>query len=110
MATLTEMKKDVLRQPGNIIAILQRIACDYRDSVAVAIENVDAALVKNLTELVEEVGFKAVDDAVEAIKDDDLRINEKPYISLSETLNCVFERERMHNRQPKLAKRQLSSK
>lgn len=80
-----------MKQPESITAKLERIASDYRDSVAVAIENVDATLEKNMTELVAEFGYKAVDDAVEAIEDDDLRIDDEPYSSLSEGLNYVFE-------------------
>ena|ERR1039457_2289747 len=91
MATLTEMKKDDLKQPESITAKLERFACDYRNDLEVAIYNVDTDLAKNLTELVEEFGHKAVEAAVDASEDDDLRIDYGPYPSLYEALVYVLE-------------------
>jgi methyltransferase-like protein len=91
MATLTEMKNDVLRQPENITAILERVARDYRKDVDDATWKVNKHLQNNLTELVQEFGHKAVKAAVDAIEDDDLRTDLGPDTSLCDALDYVLE-------------------
>ena len=91
MATLTQMKNDVLKQPENITAVLERIACDYRKEAYDATGKFNDHLQKNLTELVQEFGYKAVKAAVEAIEDDDLRFGLEPDASLCEALDYVLD-------------------
>jgi hypothetical protein len=91
MATLIEMKNDVLKQPENIAAVLERVACDYRKEVDDATEKFNKHLQNNLTELVQEFGHKAVKAAVDAIEDDDLRIDLGPDTSLCDALDYVLE-------------------
>jgi hypothetical protein len=91
MATLTEMKNDVLRQPENITAILERVARDYRKDVDDATWKVNKHLQNNLTELVQEFGHKAVKAAVDAIEDYDLRTDLGPDTSLCDALDYVLE-------------------
>jgi hypothetical protein len=88
----TKKKLLQMKQPESIDAKLERIACDYRDEVEVAIENLNAELENNLTVLVEEFGYKAVEAAVNAIEDN-LRGEFEPQTSLREAFECVSESE-----------------
>ena len=68
----------------------ERIACDYRNDLEVAIDNLNTELENNLTELAEEFGYKVVDAAVDAIEDN-LSINHEAQTSLHEAIDCVPE-------------------
>lgn len=86
MATKKKLLK--MNQPETINAKLERIACDYRDAMEFAIDNLNSTLENNLTELVEEFGYKAVEAAVDAIEDN-LSIDYEPQSSLHEAFDCV---------------------
>ena len=79
-----------MENPEPIAAKLERIVCDYRDEVCEASAKPNAHLQTNLTELVEEFGYKAVHAAVDA-SDDDLSVDAGPDTSLCEALLCVVE-------------------
>jgi len=82
-----------MKQPESITTKLERIACDYRHDIKVAINRVNAELENSLTRLVEDFGFKAVHAVVDSSEDDDLIIDYGPYTSLYEAFECVHESE-----------------
>jgi hypothetical protein len=57
------------KKPEILSAKLERIACDYRNDLEVAIDNLNTELENNLTELAGEFGHKVIDAAVDAIED-----------------------------------------
>ena len=87
-------KKNLLmmKQPESITAKLERIACDYRHDIEVAMNRVNTELENSLTQLVEEFGFHPVYAAVEVIEGD-LRIDYGVHTSLYEAFDCVPEPE-----------------
>jgi hypothetical protein len=91
-----EMRTDVSRTaqatPSSITAKLERIACDYRHDIEVAMNRVNTELENSLTQLVEEFGFHPVYAAVEVIEGD-LRIDYGVHTSLYEAFDCVPEPE-----------------
>jgi|GEM_PF-6511329 hypothetical protein len=79
-----------MKQPESITAKLERIACDYRHDMEVAIDSLNTKLENSLNELVEEFGTKAAKAAVDEIEDN-LSIDWEPQTSLQEALNLVPE-------------------
>jgi hypothetical protein len=75
-----------------IAAKLDRIACNYRNEMEFAIDNLNRELENNLIELVEKFGTKAVQAAADEIEDN-LGIDLEPQTSLQEAFDCVPESE-----------------
>lgn len=81
-----------MKKPKSIAEKLERIACDYRNEMEFAINNLNSTLENSLTELVEEFGTKAVQAAVDEIEDN-LSIDWEPQTSLHKAFDCVPESE-----------------
>lgn len=81
-----------MKKPKSIAEKLERLACEYRNEMEFAVDNLNSTLENNLTELVEEFGTKAVQAAVNEIEDN-LCIDSEPQTSLQEAFDCVPESE-----------------
>lgn len=77
-----------MEKSESITAKLERIACDYRNEVEVAINRVNTELENKLNELVEDFGYDAVNAVVDA-SECDLSIDDGPYPSIYEAFDCV---------------------
>jgi hypothetical protein len=74
-----------MKESESITAKLERIVSNFQDEVCEASAKPNAHLQKNLTELVEGFGYKAVKAAVDA-SDGDLSVDDGPDTSLDEAL------------------------